>query len=306
MVNQGTRVVTAVLAATIAAGCSPQNKSSSGLAVSTHSAAAADASPAGLTLPNGIEITEIRMAVRRVFVDGDDAENACSTATSTPPPMMAGTASWDPFFGWSGAPSGGDDGEDHHRHDGPERGDDGKCDFAFGPFDVDLAGSALSGSVAFAFDVPVPPGTYEEVGIDIGMVSTTAAGDNAVLQELAGVEHASIVVDGLVQVDASTTQQFSFQTPMHVRQKREGKIAIGNGSNVTLDFDPTGWFTGPGGVRLDPRDPTARGEILENIRASIRFISDDDHDGIDDAEEHHSGGGGGEGSGGGTGMGRGD
>jgi hypothetical protein len=273
-------------------GCSSQNNkgSGTGLAVSTHSAATADASPAGLTLPNGIEITEIRMAVRRVFVDGDDAENACSTTTSTmPPPMRDASTSWDPFFGWSGLPS-GDDGEDHHRHDGPEWGDDGKCDFAFGPFDVDLAGSALTGAVAFAFDVPVPAGTYEEVGIDVGMVSTTAAGDNPVLQALAA-DTASIVVDGWVQLDPSTSKPFSFQTSMHVRQKREGQIAIGNGSNVTLDFDPSGWFTGPGGVRLDPNDSTVRGDILANIRASIRLISDDDHDGTDDDGEHGSGGG---------------
>ncbi len=298
MPNQGKLAVMAVMIAGVVAGCGQQKSSKSSLTVSTHAGVAADASPAGLTLSNGIEISEIRMAVRRVFVDGDDAEFACSTASSgMPPPVRSGEHEWDPFFGWTGVPTGGDDGEDHHRHDGPEMGDDGECDFAFGPFDVDLAGSALVAPVAFGFDVPVPPGTYEDVAIDVGMVSTTVAGDNEVLQGLTA-DHASIVVDGFVQMDASTTVPFSFRTPMHVRQRRHGKIVIGEGSNVTLDFDPSGWFTGPDGARLDPNDPTARGDILANIRASIRLLKDDDHDGIDDdAEAHGSGGGDGGGMG---------
>ena len=289
----------AAILAGLFVGCGQQKKTT-GLTVSTHSAAAANASSAGLTLSNGIEITKIRMAVRRVFVDGDDAEFACSTARSEGM-TTASDEKWDPFFGWTGSPEG--DGEDHHGHGGPERGDDGECDLAFGPFDVDLVGSALSSPISFAFDVPIPAGTFEEVAIDIGMVSSTAAGDNAVLQALAA-DHASIVVDGFIQVDASTTKSFSFQTPMHVRQKREGKIVIGVGSNVTLDFDPTGWFTGPGGERLDPNNPNDRGDILANIRASIRLVKDDDHDGKDDDEEHgHGGGSGGDGGGMGGGMG---
>ena len=266
------------LAVSVVAGCTNQKKTS-GLSVSTHSAATMDASAAGLTLPNGIEITRIEMAVRKISVEGDDAEFACSTAKSTTPlPMLPGT---------TGSGSGGSgDGEDHGDH-GPEIGDDGHCEFAFGPFDVDLAGSALTGKVSFAFDAPIPAGTYEEVKISVNTVPAGLAAGNPVLQDLADA-HASILVDGFVQVDSSTSKPFTFSTPMEVKQKREGKIVIGNGSNVTLDFDPTHWFDGPNG-RLDPTDPTAQGDILANIRASIRILKDDDQDGEDDDHEGHDG-----------------
>jgi hypothetical protein len=39
---------------------------------------------------------------------------------------------------------------------------------------------------------------------------------------------------------------------------------------------------------LDPADPTARGAILANIRASIRILHDDDGDGHDD-DDHGPG-----------------
>ena len=153
---------------------------------------------------------------------------------------------------------------------------------------------------------PVPPGTFDKVGIDVNTVPSTAAGNNAVLQALAA-EHASIIVDGFVAGSGTTTPPtpFSFETPMHVRQVREGTIVIGEGTNITLDFDPTGWFVGRDGATLNPNDPTARGEILANIRASIRIIKDDDHDGVDDDQDGNSQGGGGNSQGHG-GMGHGD
>jgi hypothetical protein len=270
------------LAVSVVAGCNNQKKTG-GLSVSTHSAATANASAAGLTLQNGIEITRIEMAVRKISVEGDDAEFACSTARSTTPlPMLPGTSQ---NSGPSSSGTGGSGVGEDHGHDGPEMGDDGECEFAFGPFDVDLAGSALTGKVSFAFDAPIPAGTYEEVKISVNTVPAGLAAGNPVLQDLADA-HASILVDGFVQVDPSTSKPFTFSTPMEVKQKREGKIVIGQGSNVTLDFDPTHWFDGPNG-RLDPTDPTAQGDILANIRASIRILKDDDHDGEDDDHEGH-------------------
>jgi hypothetical protein len=176
--------------------------------------------------------------------------------------------------GWSGGGSGSDDGGDHD--------DDDACEGSFGPFDVDLAGSALHGGVSFAFDAPIPAGTYEELVIKINTVPAAHAGGNQVLLDLAAA-HASILVDGFVEDTPTTVQPFTFSTPLEVKQKREGKIVVGPGSNVTLDFDPSHWFDGPNG-RLDPADPTAQGAILANIRASIRILEDDDHDGHEDSE----------------------
>ena len=287
------KILGAAAAVALATGCTSKS-GGGGLSVSTRaSVTIGAASSDGLVLPNGITIGRIRMAVRRISVEGGDASGDCDPAQVSSS-AMADHGSGSGGSGGSGSsgsgPGRGDDGEGgDDGKSGPRVSDDGGCELSFGPFDVDLAGSALSGSIAFAFDAPIPPGTYEEVKIKINTVSAAHAGGNPVLEDLAAA-HASIIVDGFVQEDATTSTPFTFSTPMEVKQKREGQIVIGSGSNVTLDFDPSHWFDGPSG-RLDPTDPTAQGAILANIRASIRIIKDDDHDGLEDDDEHHGGGG---------------
>jgi hypothetical protein len=275
-------VLAVLVAASALAGCG--QKKTAGLSVSTHAAATSTASTA--VFPN-VEVIEIRMAVRSVSVEGDDAEFACSTAASREPLAMLPGMSHDSGAG-GGSPSGGSGEGEDHEHDGPEMGEDGHCELAFGPFDVDLVGSALDGKVSFAFTAPIPAGTYEEIAIDVNTVGDKLSTGNKVLKDLADA-NASILVDGWVHYDSSTSKQFTFSTPIDVRQKREGKIVIGEGSNVTLDFDPTGWFGNPGAI-LDPTDKTAQGAILANIRASIRILKDDDHDGEDDDDHGKQGG----------------
>jgi hypothetical protein len=279
-VNSTTMAVVAAGAVALLAGCGGGTHGrSSGLAVSVKSSAsAATSTPAGLSVPQGVTISRIRLAVRRVSVEGGDASGVCdpSLAGSTTP-MVAMKD------GGSGSGSSGDDGRSD---DGAQRSDDGECEFAFGPFDVDLAGSALSGGVDFAFDAPIPAGTYREVSITVNTVPAARAGGNPVLEDLSAA-HASILVDGFVE-DASTIRPFTFAAPLEVKQKREGAIVIGPSSNVTLTFDPSGWFSA-GGSRLDPTAPAAQGAILANIRASLRLVHDDDHDGHDDDDGpgHH-------------------
>jgi hypothetical protein len=250
----------------------------SGLSVSTHAGKAglATATSDGLDLGNGIGITRIRMAVQRISVDGGDAgKNGCTTVSAS---------------------HGGDDGEMDPENDGSAEQEE-DCDLRFGPFDVDLADSALTGKVSFAFDVPIPDGTYQEIKIKIDTVPAGKAGMNPVLLDLAAA-NASILVDGWIQEVGTTTKTpYTFSTPMEVQQKREGAITVGAGANVTLDFDPSGWFGGDGGARLDPRQSTNQGAILANIRASIRILSDDDHDGEDDHDHGDQGGHGGHGGG---------
>jgi hypothetical protein len=220
------------------------------------------------------------MAVQRISVEGDP-ENACSTAAVLPPPPLPALMATQN----AGAGPGPNPGSSSGTDDG--QGEDEGCEHSFGPFDVDLAGSALDGGVRFAFDAPIPTGTYQEIAIRVDTVPASRAGGNPVLLDLAAA-HASILVDGFV--DGVTT--FVFSTPLEVTQKREGKIVIGSGSNVTLDFDPSHWFDGPSG-RLDPTsaDTTVKGAILANIRASIRILKDDDRDGRDDDMEGSGGAG---------------
>ena len=239
-----TYLVAALLAVALATGCG-KSSSGGGLSVSARaSAVSAAATPDGLALPDGITISRIRMAVEEVSAEDPQT---CPTVA-------------------------------------PVADDHGGCrEFSFGPFHVDLSGSALDGSVDFAFDAPIPAGTYHEVSIKIDTVPANRAGDDPVLQDLAAA-HSSILVDGFVETAPSTVRPFTFSAPLEIAQKREGAIVVGSGSNVTLDFDPSHWFDGAGG-RLDPSDPSAQGAILANIRASIRILKDDDHDGREDDDE---------------------
>lgn len=288
MIIRTSAMMAAVLGLT-ACGGSGAGKAA-GLSVSVKTASAtATSTPAGLSVLPGVTISRIRMAVRRISVEGGDAATACepSGISTTVPPLSAlkegpsGGGS-----GWASAdPAGASSSDDSRPDDGAQLGDDGRCELAFGPFDVDLAGSALSGGVDFAFSAPIPAGTYREVSIAVNTVPAARAGSNPVLRDLASA-HASILVDGFVEDASSVARPFTFSTPMEVKQKREGAIVVGPSSNVTLTFDPSGWFVSSGGTRLDPADPTAQGAILANLRASLRILHDDDHDGLDDDAAH--------------------
>jgi len=258
-------LATAITSLTVACGGSGKGLSVSTRAATTTAGATAD----GLKLPDGILIQRIRMAVQRVSVEGGDAMRPGCLAPALTAPMQAGP---DPMTAATTSSGGHDDGA----------GDDEGCELAFGPFDVDLAGSTLAGgAISWAFEVPIPDGVYEEISVKVNTVPAALSGGSPVLRDLAAA-HASIIVDGLVDPLTSTQKPFSFTTPMQVKQEREGTITVGTGANVTLDFTPDHWFDAAAGGRLDPTDPTNQGEILANIRASIRLLKDSDHDGCDD------------------------
>lgn len=276
MKTTSTFVAAALLA--LATACGSKSTSGAGLSVSARVSAASAASTGdGLALPNGITISRIRMAVQQIAVE--DPQSACTTGGMIMAAEDGGSGS-----GGSGdsSGSGGGSSGSGSASGGGDDGTGGGCsgESAFGPFDVDLAASALGGTVAFAFDAPIPAGTYGEITIRLNTVPATLARGHPVLEDLA-TAHASVLVDGFVEDAPSTVHPFTFSTPMEITQKREGAIVIGPGANVTLDFDPSHWFDGAGG-RLDPSDPTAQGAIVANIRASIRILEDRDHDGRED------------------------
>ncbi len=84
---------------------------------------------------------------------------------------------------------------------------------------------------------------------------------------------ASIIADGTIDGGA-----FSFKTAVNDSQRFEGNLVLADGSNLTLDVDPSGRFATAGG-RLDPRNESNRAQIENNIQASFRAFRDDDHDG---------------------------
>lgn len=150
------------------------------------------------------------------------------------------------------------------------------------PFLMDL--TSFDGGVHKVTEVTIPDGDYREVEFKIDTVNDNQATSQG-LKDMAAL-HASIAVD--YRRGTSTGQ---FTTPMEIEQEREGDFGVHDGDqkNITFLVDPSGWFVGANTLPLDPGNPADRGQILENIRRSIRVFEDDDHDGEDDeceCEDH--------------------
>ncbi len=154
------------------------------------------------------------------------------------------------------------------------------------PMIVSVAGSS---PIEQVYQGTVPAGDYTGLRFVVGRLAAAKSAADPGLAAMASL-HASIAVDG--DVAGTSPGSFEFTTPMEVAQARSGKFTIGQdqsgASNVTFKVDPSGWFVGQGGSTLDPRDPTNRGEILANIRKSIRLFPDTGERGedADDCECH--------------------
>lgn len=229
-------------------GCSSGSR---GLSVSAKTSAPGGTARSSLDLGNGVVLDRVRILVKEVEIEGGPA---------CPAPAAATPAQVTPL------------------HDDDGDGDDDSCELEFGPFLVDLAGAELTGGIHQVFDVPVPAGTYRELEFKVNTISAHHSAGDAGLAEM-HAKHASVVVNGTYQ-----GAPFEFVTSFEAERERKGTIVIDAeaGANVTLDIDPTGWFTGPGGAVLDPSDPVNRGAIFHAIRDSIRLKLDHDHDGCDD------------------------
>lgn len=148
-----------------------------------------------------------------------------------------------------------------------------------GPYLIDLSGQDLEGGVVKLLAAEVPAGTYGEIEFKIARVNhdETSAPEFA---DLIAAE-ASIIVDGTID-----GAPFTFTTGLDEHQEYEGNLVVGEGQdNITLNIDPSGWFTGQNGTRLDPRVSDFRSGIEANIKTSIDVFEDDDADGSHDAED---------------------
>ena len=151
------------------------------------------------------------------------------------------------------------------------------------PFLVDLASSALDGTLVPVIGVDAPAGTFEEIELRIHKINPNEvpADQAAAFADLAGTSPgngASIRVDGTIDGAAFAylaffEEELEFQGPFVVEEDAT--------SNVTLNLDPSAWFTADG-ARLDPRDEANRSRIEQNIKASLRAFDDDDRDGRED------------------------
>jgi hypothetical protein len=260
-----------LIGAGVFGACSSSGGGNVALNARTGSTAAMDdgGTAPGVDLGNGISLDRVRIVIRKLEMD------------------QAGSQAAD-----GGFPPG--DGGWHREHvvvmhdDGGMKldgglgdRDGGHGDVVRGPFLVDLSGAPLAGGIHEAFDTSAPVGTYDEVCFVVNTVSATMASADPGIAAMQAL-HASIVADGTIDGES-----FEFTTPFEVAQCRKGSFTVGTGTtNLTFDVDYHGWFTGQDGGRLDPRQSSDRGEILANIRCSIRIFLDGDKDGHpDDGDE---------------------
>jgi hypothetical protein len=267
----------------VAAGCSQGGGKGLSVSATTGAAAAVGTTSAALDAGNGLSIDRLRLVVRKFEIEADE-DAACPLGPTGPsgptgptgasgptgPSGAAGAISLHGEGPGSGSSGSSDDGMDDH---------EGECEIEAGPFLVDLSGADLAAGVHWVASVDVPAGTYEEVKFKINTINAEKAGGDAGLLAMADAK-ASILVDGTRSGGAA----FTFGVPLEVLQEREGAIVVdpAAGANVTLDIDPSGWFKAADGSLLDPDDATARGAIIQNVKASIRVMHDDDGDGHDD------------------------
>jgi len=147
---------------------------------------------------------------------------------------------------------------------------------ASGPYLLDLSGASLDGGgVAKVFEASFTPGTYSEIKLEVHKPENGEIGVNGDLTAMIAA-NASIIADGTID-----GADFTFTTAVSAEQKFEGNLVLNAGSNLTLNVDPSTWFTSSG-ARLDPRTESNRSQIENNIQSSFKAFKDDDEDGVED------------------------
>jgi hypothetical protein len=147
---------------------------------------------------------------------------------------------------------------------------------ASGPYLLDLSGASLDGGgAAKVLEASFTPGTYSEIKLEVHKPENGEIGVNGDLTAMIAA-NASIIADGTID-----GADFTFTTAVSAEQKFEGNLVLNAGSNLTLNVDPSTWFTSSG-ARLDPRTESNRSQIENNIQGSFKAFKDDDHDGVED------------------------
>ena len=164
-------------------------------------------------------------------------------------------------------------------------GMDGTVDWVFDQsvvIEVDLTGEPVTAQTL----LDVPPGTYKEIEISIDKLEPGNPAETALLAEHPDLTDASIVITADVLQDgtavpfvfvAALDRDMEIQLQPHLVLNDDGGPA---GIQVTLYLNLDGWFRGPEGQWLDPRDPANRSTIEANIQASLAAFEDGNGDGV--------------------------
>jgi len=163
--------------------------------------------------------------------------------------------------------------------------DQKRAEIEVGPVLVDLGAADLTGAtVRKVLDASVPAGTYQKLEFKIHPLAS--ANGNAAAADLVSAG-ASILIDGTFN-----GAPFHFPSSLEAEQEIEGSFVIdAQSQNITLNFDPSGWFLAADGVTvLDPTSAEDHAAIEANIARSLAAFEDDDGSGHENHHGHDDGG----------------
>jgi hypothetical protein len=155
--------------------------------------------------------------------------------------------------------------------------------FEVGPMLVDLP---LNGATSTELTISVEPGLYREVEFDIHKVSNGDPLDAGFREQYPDMLETSIRVRGtfndepfVYTTDLDEELEYELTTPLEITAETQS-------TNVTLDFDISGWFVDEFGGLVNPDTANKGGEnesiVNDNIKQSIEAFEDEDRDGEDD------------------------
>lgn len=162
--------------------------------------------------------------------------------------------------------------------------------FKAAPFVMTLNLSEAPQAIAV---VPMKFGTYRRVEFDVQrveqpMISALPVADQAQFADFLAGERYSIIIEGLVFKDGSTTgAAFTYRSKVDAKQKIDlsPELVIAEGStsvNATLLISSARWFRAQSGSLVDPTVSQSEGVIDENLKSSIRVFKDNNKDGSKD------------------------
>jgi hypothetical protein len=182
-----------------------------------------------------------------------------------------------------------------------ERDSEGCEEIKAGPVLVSLPLGTTA--VTALVDVSAPAGQYNK--LEFKVHAPRLPRDSAFIAANPGFDSVSIQVTGTFS-HAGTRNDFTYTSRLEAEEEAviDPPLVVDSTAtaSVTLRFDISTWFAGPGGVGLvDPGTGNEGGAneqlIRNNIKSSINAFEDEDHDGHDDHDGGHGGGHGGEGDG---------
>ena len=173
---------------------------------------------------------------------------------------------------------------------GPGGSSDDCAELESGPQLIDLPLGDGGAPTVAAVVVPIPPGSYSELELELRPLDPGSGEDRSFLAahpDLAGV---TVRVRGTwdgAPFEYTTTLddeiELDFSPPLEV---------AGSGVNITVNLDVLKWFHSADGTLIDPRTAVAgqpnASVVSANIRESLAVFEDDDHDGYDDHGRHGS------------------